>query len=186
MNDTLKTIASRYSCRTYTGEMPSDGQLKAIAEAAIQSPSGMNAQPWRIIVLKNSDLMGELETEGLRILSEMEDKSSFNRIMERGGKLYYNAPCMIIVAIDPAGYGGSQLDCGIVCENIALAAQSLSLGSVICGFAGFSFMQGKKDYFKKKLSFPDTYEIGCAVLIGYPESDGEPHQPDSSKITFID
>ena len=48
MNETLNVIAKRYSCRDFKNEMPSDEILQAIAEAAIQAPSGMNRQAWQL------------------------------------------------------------------------------------------------------------------------------------------
>jgi nitroreductase len=180
-NETLKTIAARYSCRSYKDQTPDDAVLGAIAKAAAAAPSGMNQQRWRVVVLKNKALMSEIEEEGLRVLASLPDSSAYDRIQSRGGKLFYNAPCMIFVPIWPAG----NLDCGIVCQNIALAAVSLGLGSVICAMAGLAF-RDKGAFFAKKLGFPEGYEFGCSVLLGYAKTDGEPHEPDLSKISFIE
>ena len=38
MNETLKTIAARYSCRAYDSRLPEREKLEAIAKAAVQSP----------------------------------------------------------------------------------------------------------------------------------------------------
>ncbi len=43
--------------------------------------------------------MGE---EGVKSLASFPDKSAYDRIMSRGGKLYYNAPCMIVIPIKEA------------------------------------------------------------------------------------
>ena len=53
MNDTLKTITKRYSCRSFTDKMPSNDDLAAITNAGLFAPSGMNRQNWQIIVVKN-------------------------------------------------------------------------------------------------------------------------------------
>ena len=185
MNDTLKTIAARYSCRAYQSKPISDEDLKAIADAAIAAPSAVNRQGWRVIVVKNKGLMDEMEAEGMRIITAMEDKASYNKIMARGGTVFYNAPCMIMVPIDSESKQISLLDCGILCENVALAATSLGLGSLICGMAGMPISGPKGDYFREKFAFPEGYEFGIAVLLGYPAKETAPHKPDSSKITFI-
>ncbi|MDF2905457.1 MAG: hypothetical protein K0R34_778 [Herbinix sp.] len=183
MNETLKVIANRYSCRDYREEMPSDETLQAIAEAAIQAPSGMNRQAWRVIVVKNKELIQDLEAEGLSYLASLEDKSTYQRIMDRGGKLFYGAPCMIVVPIDPT----SQIDCGILCQNIALAATSLGLANVICGLTGTAFASGHRaEEFSKRLGFPNGYTFGCSVLLGYAKTTKAPHDPDKDKIIFID
>jgi len=187
MNETLNVIAKRYSCRDFKSEMPSDEILQAIAEAAIQAPSGMNRQAWRVIVVKDKDLIKDMESEGMSYLAGMEDKSSYTRIMERGGRLFYGAPCMIVVPVDPAQYAPALIDCGILCQNITLAATSLGIANIMCGFTGLAFASGlRSEEFSKRLGFPDGYAFGCSVLLGYAETEKPPHVPDKGKISFID
>ena len=186
--ETIKTIFARYSCRAFLDKMPSDEDLQTIAESAVASPSGMNRQLWRVIVVKNKEIIVELENEGMKNLAAFSDKSLYERIMSCGGKLYYNAPCMIVVPVAKTEPAGAELfDCGIVSENIALAATSLGIDNLICGFIAFSFAGEKGTEFKTRLGFPEGYEIGIAVLLGYAEnSGGKPHKPDSNKITWIE
>ena len=186
--NTIETIRIRYSCRAFSEKMPSDEDLKIIAEAAVAAPSGMNRQLWRAIVVKNKELLDDLETEGMKNLAAVPDKGMYDRIMSRGGKLYYNAPCMIVVPVAKAEPVGAEIfDCGIVSENIALAATSLGIDNLICGLAAFSFSGDRNEEFKRRLGFPSGYEIGIAVLLGYAASPGgKPHEPDLSKITIID
>ena len=186
MNDTLRVISERYSCRSFDGKTPDREKLEAIALAAVQAPSARNCQPWKVIVITDKSLIDEMDEEGLRILAGHEDKSMYDRIKERGGKMFYNAPCMFLI-LKQAGEGfyNVDLDCGIVCENIALAAASLGLGSVICGMAGIPFTGPRSSQFKKKAGFPEGWEFGIAVLVGYAGKTGAPHEPDESKISFI-
>ncbi|MCL2671630.1 MAG: nitroreductase [Clostridiales bacterium] len=184
--DTIEAIRTRYSCRAFSNRMLSDTDLQCIAEAAAYSPSGMNRQPWRIIVVKNRELIADLETEGMKNLAALPDKSLYERILSRGGKLYYNAPCMIVVPIADAELA-TLLDCGIVSENIALAATALGVDNLICGLIAFSFARGRGEEFTRRLGFPEEYEIGIAVLLGYAaQAGGKPHVPDLYKITVVE
>ena len=61
MNETLQTIKNRYSCRSYTGEAITKEEMDAIALAAVQSPSGMNQQPWKIVVVRDKALIEEMD-----------------------------------------------------------------------------------------------------------------------------
>ncbi|MDR2841069.1 MAG: nitroreductase family protein [Paludibacter sp.] len=186
-NETINAMASRYSCRSFTDQMPSDDILNAIAQAAVTAPSGMNRQQWRVVVVKNKQLIADMETEGINNLAALPDKSSYKRIMSRGGRLFYNAPCMIVIPIAPTVPPGAELfDCGIVAEQIALAATSLDVNSLICGLVCFSFAGNRRKEFNDKLSFPEGYEIGIAVLLGYATESGKPHEPDLSKIWFVE
>lgn len=186
MNSTLKTIAERFSCRSFTNQLPEKEELMAIAQAAIQAPSGMNRQGWHVIVVKDKTIIEEMEAEGMRILSAMDDKSMYERIMARGGRLFYNAPCMIVIAIKEAFPKGAELiDCGILAQNTALAATSLGIANLHCGFVGLAFAGNKAADFKCKLKFPEGYECGMGVLLGYAENIVSPHVPNQEKITVI-
>lgn len=181
INKTLEIIFNRYSCRSFTDKMPDDKDIELIAKAAVAAPSAMDRQPWRCIAVKNKRLIDDMEIEGMDVLKSAEDKSGYNRIMERGGKLFYNAPLMFIIPIA----AGSQLDCGIICQNITIAAESLGLGTLICGLAGLAFSGSKAEEFKTRLDFPPEYQFGIAVLAGYKNMDKAPHTPDMGKIAII-
>lgn len=181
MNETLQTIKNRYSCRSFTGEAISQEQVKAIAQAAVQSPSAMNLQPWKIVVIQDKALIEEMDDATMKLLSMEEDKSTYERFMNRGGKLFYNAPCIFVIVKKE----GSDLDCGIVTENIALAATSLGLGNVICGMAAMAFATEKGELFHKRI-IPEGYEFGMSVLVGQAAGQkGTPHEADLSKIIYI-
>lgn len=186
MNNTLETISRRYSCRGFLDKAISDEDLSLIANAAIQAPSGMNRQHWQIIIINNKALLSEMETEGMRIMSQMPDKTMYERIQSRGGRLFYNAPCMAYIAVKATSQKGAELiDLGIVAQNISLAATSLGIGNCHCGLAALCFAGSKAEEFKKKLKFPEGYECGLGVLLGYAKEPGKPHSPDKSKITII-
>lgn len=187
MNDTLKVITERYSCRDFRDEMPSDEILQAIADAGIKAPSSMNRQPWRVIVVKDPELIRDIEEETFARISEMEDKTLYNRIVERGGKVFYTAPCMVVIPVFPDERCLSLIDCGIVCQNITLAATSLGVNSVICGLARLAFLDDcKAEEFSKRLRFPEGYVFGISVLLGYANTSKAPHEPDKDKIIFIE
>ncbi|MCL2708837.1 MAG: nitroreductase family protein [Defluviitaleaceae bacterium] len=182
MNETLRTISERYSCRAYDGRLPEKNLLDAIALAAVQSPSGMNRQPWRIVVITDKAFIDEMDGEGMRILSEADDQTAYERFVERGGKLYYGAPCMFLVLQRP----GAGADAAIVSENIALAASSLGLGNVICGMASIPFGGPRGEEFKRRAKFSDGWEFGTSVLVGCASAQGKPHAPDMTKIEYAD
>ena len=186
--DALNAIFSRYSCRAYSDRVPSQEDLETIARAAAAAPSGMNLQPWQILMIRNPELMADLENAAMETLSALPDKGMYERIMSRGGKVYYNAPCMAIIAVEQDGWkpGAQMMDCGIVAENIAVAATALGIDNVICGMIGFAFAGEAGEALKQRIRLPEGYEIGVAVLLGYGLQGGTPHAPDMAKITWVD
>ena len=184
MNETLQTIAARYSCRNYTGASLSKEQLQTIALAAVQSPSANNQQNWRVIVVTNTALIDEMENAGQKAFSLL-SKEYYEKFKAQGGSIFYHAPSVFIIAVD-SKQPSAMLDAGIVAENIALAASSLALGNVICGMARFPFDSDISADLKKRLGFPEGFDFAIAVLAGVSAEPGKPHEPDTEKISFID
>jgi nitroreductase len=183
MEKTLDSIFERYSCRDFTGMPVTDGQIKMLANAALAAPSAMNRQPWHVIVITDKALIDEFDAAGMDVLANAEDKSTYERIMSRGGKIFYNCPCMVMVASDGTSF--AAMDCGILSQNVALAAHALGLGSVICGMAGIPLSGPRGDEFKKRMKFPPGYGFGIAILVGEAKSGKEPHELDWGKVTYI-
>lgn len=186
---------NRYTCRDFLNNQISQDDLEVITKAALASPSSMHREPWQIITVTNKELINELEDAGLEVLKEDPTKKVFyDNITKRGGKLFYNAPAIIYVSVAKNSLHGrldsSARDCGIVCQNIALAATSLGYGSCICGLAALPLTGEKENYFKEKLQFKDDYEFGIAVLIGEANVKNaplpKPHEIDLDKLIYID
>jgi len=182
MNEVLKCIEERYSCRDYMDTPLTSEQVEMIARAAIQAPSANNQQKWHITMVTNRDLIEEMDKEALAVMQGMEDQALYQRIVGRGGKVFYDVPCIAFISVE---IDSGHLDCGIVVENMALAATSLGLGNCICGLAGFSFKGDKAQGFKEKLQFPAGYEFGMALLLGTAKESKMAHEPDNSKISII-
>jgi len=177
MNETLNTIHKRFTCRAYTGELPPDADLQAIAEAALAAPSGMNGQPWHVIVVKDRALISEMEAEGLAHFKAAPDQSVWERLKSRGGTMFYHAPCLLVIATR-----GGEADTGIIIQTAALAATSLGIDNCICGMAGAAFGGERGDEFKQRLGFPEGYEHGLTLLLGYGITPGKGHELDHTKL----
>lgn len=191
MNQTLDIISSRYTTRSFTDKSISQNDLEKICLAALESPSSMHREPWKIICVTNKQLISELEEAGMEVLRQDGDKKHFyDSIMNRGGKLFYNAQAIIYIPIAPntqsRGFDSAARDCGIVCQNIAIAATSLGIGSCICGLAALPLMGKDGQKFKERLCFPEGWDFGIAVLIGESAVNSTPHTPDISKIIYLD
>ena len=183
MNETIKTIMERNSCRDFTGAPLTDEQLKTIVDAALAAPSAMNRQPWNLIVVKDKALVDELDAAGMDSIMANGDKATQDRMRDRGGKLYYNAPCLIYILSDGSAWG--MLDSGILCENVAIAAQALGLSSCIVGMANMPLTGPRGEEFKKRLGFPEGYVFAIGILVGAPKTGKTPHELDYGKVKYV-
>jgi len=183
MNETLKNIAGRYTCRDFKDTPLNDQQVEELVKAALAAPSAMNLQPWHVIVVTDKAVVDELNDEGMDILSKHEDRSMYERMMSRGGKMFYNAPCLVIVLSDGSKWG--TLDCGILCQNVVIAAESMGLGSCIVGMAGISLNGPKAAEYAERFGFPEGHEFAIGILVGEINSGKEPHEHDRSKVSYI-
>ena len=184
MNVVLKAIEERFSCRGYTGEPVEREKLEAIAKAALQSPSAMNLQPWKILVITCKALVDKLDNEAMAHMKSLPDQSLYNRFMERGGKVFYNAPVLYLI-LKTQGGNWTDIDCGIMTQNIALAAHSLGLDNVIVAMASLSFKGENAAELKELVKWPDGYEFAMGVLVGYGNNTKEPHEIDWEKVIFV-
>jgi len=186
MNDVLKTIAERSACRDYKDQPVEREKIEAIVKAGLQAPSALNKQPWKILAITDKGLIDEINDHVFDRIKSREDQTAYLRIMERGGKPYYNAPVMILVLKRTDVVGEWDfIDCGIVVQNMALAAQSLGLGNVIAAMTGTAFTRSEqKEEFMAKVSWPENYEFAIGMLVGYGNKSKEPHEIDPDKVIF--
>jgi nitroreductase len=181
-NPALDAIFTRRSNRAYTGKKVDDETLALLARAALAAPSGSNAQPVNIIIVQNTSLILELEKAVVAFFEKTGNTPVVERIRARNDKIFYDAPAVFFLAVKNKAHP----DVGIMAENLAIAATSLGLANVILGLPGVVF--GDPDtsaYWKGKLEFPEGYEYGLAVAVGYAADEGKPHEIDLGKIRYI-
>ena len=184
MNDTTKHIMKRYTCRDFYDNPLADDLIETLVEAALAAPSAQNLQPWHVSVVTDKKLIEKIDAATLEELANLEDKMYFDRITERGGKVLYDAPCLIAVSAPPEAVW-APIDCGILCQNVVIAAESMGLGSCIVGLLRMPFDGKHGEEFKKLLQFPDGYEFVISILVGKVKTGKPPHDLDRSKVSYI-
>ena len=183
MSEALKCIMERYSCRDFTGEPLTKEQVDVLVKAALAAPSAVNRMPWHIVMCTDKTIIDEMDASGMEIVSANEDKTTYNRLMERGGSMFYNAPAMMVVFGDRSDW--ATLDSGILIQNVALAAHALGLGNVICGMLRIPLDGPKGEDFKKRLKFPADHDFAISIMVGKAKSGKEPHELDMNKVNYV-
>ncbi|MDR2629540.1 MAG: nitroreductase family protein [Spirochaetaceae bacterium] len=182
-NSTSDAIFARRSVRAYTAQKVDDETVGLLARTALAAPSGMNAQPVNVIVVRNRALIEEAEKAVIAFFVKTGESAVVDRIKSRNNKIFYDAPVCFFLAVK----NHADADVGIAAENISIAATGLGLGSIILGLPRVIFNDPETAaYWKGKLGFPDGCEFGLAVAAGYAADTGKPHDIDLKKISFID
>ena len=183
MNETLKAIFDRRSVRNFTAEPITSEQMQKLAQVALASPTGMNQQPWHFSFVSNNDLIQKINDEAFSQFREKGQQDIINRMKERHESIFYGAP--LVVFISMTRDQDSSIDAGIAVQNLAIAAQSMGLGSCIIGLAGAAFGGKMSDELKRDLEFPHCHEFAISIAIGRPAMSKEPHDMRPEKVSFI-
>ena len=167
MKDVLQAMEERFSTRGYTPEKLTQEELNTLLRAGLQAPTAANRQEIHFTVIPgDAPILGEIQKEMLR-LRGVEQTPPHN--------FCYEAPVVILLSGD-AGFGWTPVDAGIAAENIALAAESLGLGSLIIGCIKDALTGEKKDYFNAALQLPENYLYQVAVAVGHGAASKAPHE----------
>jgi nitroreductase len=184
-NETLRVISARRSHRAYETTPLTEEQLDAILQAAVESPSAVNRQPWHFTVVRNQALLDEMNKAVWEQMMKRDPQKRSPRFADSSFHVFYHAPTVIVISGMPDNHY-TQIDGGIAVENIALAAESMGLGSVILGMPGDAFKGEKADYFRKALKFPEGWDFVIAIAIGVPADTKEAHPVKEDRIAFAD
>lgn len=177
-NAVIETIMARRSIRKYTPQPVEREKLEQIVRCGINAPSGMNKQPWAVRVVDNAAYIDGLTALYAKANPKVAEDTSFKN-------MFRNAPAVIFIASPLDGSG--QVDCGLMGENMILAAQSLGLGTCCLG-GPIHFMKSCPDAtpYVEQLELPEGYALLYAIGVGYPDESPEAKPRDESKVRFID
>ena len=184
-NETLRLISARRSHRAYETTPITEEQLNAILQAAVESPSAVNRQPWHFTVVRNQDLLDKMNQAVWEQMMKRDPEKRSPRFADSKFNVFYHAPTVIFISGMPDNHY-TPIDGGIAVENIALAAESLGLGSVILGMPRDAFAGEKADAFRQALNFPQGWDFVIAIAIGVPKDTKDAHAVKEDRISFVD
>lgn len=182
---TIETILSRRSIRVYKPEQIKKEELDQIITCAINAPSALNKQSWEIRVIQNPELIKSMNDGFVAFSKGKEMKGSASKAQEPGFSVFHGAPTVIIVAYDTANKF-SQVDCGLLGQNVLLSAEALDIGTcVIGGVTDFlATPEGKK--LVTQLNLSAGYEPLYAIAVGYKNQQPDAKPRDITKVTVIE
>ena len=184
-NQTLALIANRRSHRAYEKTPLTQAQLDALLKAAVESPSAVNRQPWHFTVVRNQALLDEMNRAIWEQMMKRRPEMRSRRFEDSNFHVFYHAPTVIFISGMPDN-SYTPIDGGIAVENIALAAESLGLGSVILGMPRDAFAGERAEEFRRALHFPEGWDFVIAIAVGVPADTKDAHPIGADKISFVD
>jgi nitroreductase len=178
VNPVIETILARRSVRQYTAQPVEREKLQQIANCGINAPSGMNQQPWEVRIVDSAAYIDSLTVAFKAENPKMAEDPGFKN-------MFRNAPAVIFIA-SPAN-GSGQIDCGLLGENMILAAQSLGLGTCCLG-GPIHFMKTSEAAapYVQRLQLSEGYELLYAIAVGYPDEAPDAKPRDAEKVKFVE
>jgi nitroreductase len=168
--DFLELVKNRQSDRAYDASRPVEKEkIMRIVEAGRLAPSACNGQPWHFIVVDDPAVKTE-------VAKACVSKALFmNHFTQQ-------APVHIVIVEEKtnisSGFGGwvkkkefPQVDIGIACAQMALAAEAEGLGSCILGWFD-------EDKIKQVLGIPQSKRVLLDLVVGYA---AKPKRPKKRK-----
>lgn len=199
----MEGLLTTRAIRRYTNDSVPDGVLRDILFAATRAPSGSNRQPFRFLVLTDSETSREAKrivAGGARKLwshkrrndgydaGSGEDRDSPKARMARSMEHYVEnfeaVPVMILACLEryrePTPTEGASVYPS--CQNILLAARALGYGGVLTGFHSFV-----EDELRELLGIPDGVLIAATITLGKPAGrHGPVRRVPMSEVVFGD
>lgn len=175
MNETVRSIFSRKSVRSFTNEPVRKDVLDIILKAGYHAPTGKNMQTWRFTVLEERESIARLK------------QAALDAAAHAGAKVYgfEQPPCVVLVSNDTRNATGCQ-DSACAVENMMIAAASYGLGSVwINGLANLRDVEPLKTVLDD-LDIPKTHAIWSTLLIGTPAAESPSPARRENVVVFAD
>lgn len=175
----IDNLLSRRSIRNYKPEAVNREQMAKVIECGIYAPNAMNAQTWAVRVVDAPDFINGVTDIYTAKNPAVKEDTNFKNI-------FRNAPTVAFIACPTESYSG-EYDCGLLSENMMLAAWSMGIGSCCLGSVVPLMNSEEAKPYLERLQLPDGYKLLVAIAFGYPE--GEiPAAPerDASKAYYIE
>lgn len=146
--DILNTIKKRRSVRNFKKKGLQKRHILRILEAGRWAPSGLNNQPWKFLVLADSD-----------VISQVSKFTVYGHVIRK-------AAALILVFLDLSRSYHREKDlmaAGACMQNMLLEAWSLRIGSCWMGQ-----ILGKKEEARSFLGLDKQLELAGAIALGFP------------------
>ena len=172
-------MMSRRSIRAYKDSVISRETLNEILKYGINAPNGQNLQSYEIRVIDSPALIDSITQAVVKDNPKIAERDGFKNI-------FVNAPCVVCIACDTQ-YDMAQIDCGLLGENIILAAWAKGIGSCCLGSSARWILDSpsSKPYLDR-MAFSKGYKLLYCISLGYPAETTKAKPRRDDMIKFMD
>ena len=172
-------MMSRRSIRAYKDSVISRETLNEILKYGINAPNGQNLQSYEIRVIDSPALIDSITQAVVKDNPKIAERDGFKNI-------FVNAPCVVCIACDTQ-YDMAQIDCGLLGENIILAAWAKGIGSCCLGSSARWILDSPsaKPYLDR-MAFSKGYKLLYCISLGYPAETPKAKPRRDDMIKFMD
>ena len=172
-------MMSRRSIRAYKDSVISREILNEILKYGINAPNGQNLQSYEIRVIDSPALIDSITQAVVKDNPKIAERDGFKNI-------FVNAPCVVCIACDTQ-YDMAQIDCGLLGENIILAAWAKGIGSCCLGSSARWILDSPsaKPYLDR-MAFSKGYKLLYCIALGYPAETPKAKPRRDDMIKFMD
>ena len=172
-------MMSRRSIRAYKDSVISRETLNEILKYGINAPNGQNLQSYEIRVIDSPALIDSITQAVVKDNPKIAERDGFKNI-------FVNAPCVVCIAWDTQ-YDMAQIDCGLLGENIILAAWAKGIGSCCLGSSARWILDSPsaKPYLDR-MAFSKGYKLLYCIALGYPAETPKAKPRRDDMIKFMD
>lgn len=172
-------IMTRRSVRQYTDREINRDTLNQILTCGINAPNAMARQAYEIRVIDNPKLLEEIS---LAVKKDNPDMS----FPKDADNLFFDSKCVIFIANDTT-FDMSQIDCGLLGENIILSAWSKGIASCCLGYPIRLMKESESCVpYIEKMEFSEGYKLIYCIALGYPDEAPDAKPRNTSKIQFVE
>ena len=178
-NDAVtELMMSSRSIRNYKDSLIKKETLDEILKCGVNAPNDKNLQAYEIRVLSPA-LIDSIKSAVVKDNPQIGEREGFKNI-------FVDAPCVLCIAYDTT-YDMSQVDCGLLGENIILSAWSKGIGSCCLGSSArwIKDSPSAKPYLDK-IGVSEGYELLYCIALGYPDETPEAKPRTMDKIKYME
>lgn len=171
-------MMTRRSIRKYTDRALPTEVLNKIMRCGINAPNGRNRQAYEVRVVNNPTLVNEISEAVVAGQTDFKKSEGFKNV-------FANSTCVVFIAADTT-YDMSQVDCGLLGENIMLSAWSMGIGSCCMAHPVRLMKQTEKcQSYIQKLNFTEGYNLLYCIAMGYPDETPEAKPRNADKVKYV-